>query len=91
MANIQESSNHGKRCHDAEKKLTKPPTLQELKVEMTAGNTYATIFPNVFKFLDILLILPVGTATMERSFSQMKMVKTRLHSRLNDVNLARLM
>ena len=35
--------------------------------------------------------LPVGTTTVESSFSQMKMVKTKLHSRLNDVNLARLM
>ena len=69
------------------KKLAKSPTLQELKVEMTALNTHATIFLNIFKLLDILLTLPVGTATVESSFSQMKMVKTRLHSRLNDVNL----
>ena len=62
------------------KKLAKPPTLQELKVEMTALNTYATIFPNIFKLLDILLTLPVGTATLECSFSQMKMVKTRLRT-----------
>ena len=58
---------------------------------MWSGNTYATMFPNIFKLLDILLTLPVGTATVEHSFSQMKMVKTRLRSRLNDVNLARLM
>ena len=31
------------------KELAKPGTLQELKVEMTAGNTYATMFPNIFK------------------------------------------
>ena len=64
-------------------------TLHELKIEMRTLNTYATtcIFPNIFKLLDILLTLSVGTATVERSFSQMKMVKTRLRSRLNDVNL----
>ena len=33
----------------------------------------------------------VGTATVERSFSQMKFIKTRLRSRISDVNLARLM
>ena len=66
------------------KKLAKPPTLQELKVEMTALNTYATIFPNIFKLLDTLLTLPVGTGTVECSFSQIKMVKTRLRSRLNE-------
>ena len=41
--------------------------------------------------LDILLALPVGTATVERSFSQMKLIKTHLSSRISDVNLARLM
>ena len=38
-----------------------------------------------------MLTLPVGTATVERSFSQMKMIKTRLRNRLNDTNLKRLM
>ncbi len=37
-----------------------------------------------------LLALPVGTATVERSFSHMKMIKTRL-SRLSDENLTHLM
>ena len=74
------------------KKLTKPPTLQELKVYMTPLSIYATIFPKLFKLLDILLTLPVGTATVERFFSQMKIAKTRLlRSRLNDVNHSRLM
>ena len=31
------------------------------------------------------------TATVERSFSQMKFVKTRLRNRLSDINLARVM
>ena len=35
--------------------------------------------------------LPVGTATVERSFSQMKLIKTRLRSRLSDSNLEHLM
>ena len=33
----------------------------------------------------------IGTTPVEHSFCQMKMVKTRLHARLNDVNLAHLM
>ena len=57
----------------------------------SAHHYQIAMFPNIFKLLDILLTLPVGTATLEHSFSQMKMVKTRLRSRLNDVNLARLM
>ena len=66
------------------KKVAKLPTLQELKVEMTL-NTYATIFPSIFKLLDILWTFPIGTATVERSIRQMKMVKTRLCPQLNDV------
>ena len=45
----------------------------------------------MMKLLNILLILPVGTATVERSFSDMKMIKTRLRNRLSDDNLQHLM
>ena len=45
----------------------------------------------MFKLMNIILALPVGTATVERSFSQMKMIKTRLRNRLNDSNSTRLM
>ena len=41
--------------------------------------------------MNILLSLPIGTASVERSFSQMKMIKTRLRNRLTDVTLAQLM
>ncbi len=58
---------------------------------MESTNTYTDIFPEIFKLLNILLTLPVGTATVERSFSQMKLVKTRLRNRVSDINLARLM
>ena len=73
------------------KKLTKAPTLQEVKTEMESTEAYTSIFPEMFKLLNILLSLPVGTATVERSFSQMKLIKTRLRSRISDHNLARLM
>ena len=41
--------------------------------------------------MNILLTLPIGTASVERSFSQMKMIETRLRNRLTDVTLAQLM
>ena len=41
--------------------------------------------------MNILLTLPIGTASVERSFSQMKMIKTRQRNRLTDVTLAQLM
>ena len=71
--------------------LSKPPTLQEIKMEMEPCDGHADIFPEIITLLNILLVLPVGTASVERSFSQMKLVKTRQRSRINDRNLARLM
>ena len=36
------------------KKLTKPPTLQEVKKEVESTNAYTDIFPEIFKLLNIL-------------------------------------
>ena len=55
------------------------------------ADAYGGIFPEVFKLINIMLTLPVGTATVEMSFSQMKMIKTRLRNHLNDTNLKKLM
>ena len=60
-------------------------------MEMESCDGYADIFPEIIKLLNILLVLPVGTASVEHSFSQMRLVKSRLRSRIDDRNLARLM
>ena len=39
----------------------------------------------------VCLTTPAGTASVERSFSQMKMIKTRLRNCLRDTNLSHLM
>ena len=70
--------------------LSKPPSLQEVKKEMECSGAYAEIFPEMFKLLNILLAMPVGMASAEHSFSQMKLIKSRLRSRISDSNLARL-
>ena len=44
-------------------------------------------FPNLSKLGSILMILPVTTATVERTFSTMKLVKTRLRSRMGEDTL----
>ena len=62
------------------KQLSKPPTLQEIKMEMESCDGYADIFLEIIKLLNILLVLPVGTASVEHSLSQMKLVKMRLRS-----------
>ena len=73
------------------KELETIPSLQELLREMHSSSTYSGIFPEMMKLLNIMLTIPVGTATVERSFSQMKMIKTRLRNRLSDANLQHLM
>ena len=70
------------------KALQTVPDLQEVLQEMKTSGAYTGIFPETF---DIMLALPIGTATAERSFSQMKLIKTRLRNRLSDDNLSRLM
>ena len=76
--------------HACSKKLS-TPSMQEVLQSMQATDAYKGIFPQTFTLLNIILAMPVGTATVERSFSQMKMIKTRLRNRLSDCNLSRLM
>ena len=66
------------------------PSMQEILDEMNKSHTYGEIFPETWKLLNITMALPVGTATVECSFSQMKLIKTRLRSRLSDSNLEHL-
>ena len=68
-------------------KLSKSPSLQEVKRKMECSSAYTELFPEIFKLLNIILVLPVGTATAERSFSRMKLIKNRLRSRISDINL----
>ena len=58
---------------------TSPPKFA--KIDLSAA------FPNLSKLATILEVLPVTTATIERSFSSMKLVKTRLRSRMGEDTL----
>jgi hypothetical protein len=42
------------------------------------------IYPLVYLLVTLALTLPVATATVERAFSAMKIVKNRLYSRMSD-------
>jgi len=44
----------------------------------------STIYPLVHRIIVLVLTLPVSTATTERSFSAMRIVKTRLHNKMED-------
>jgi hypothetical protein len=45
-------------------------------------------YPLVYRLLKLVLVLPVATATMERIFSGMKIVKTTLSNRMGDAHLS---
>ena len=49
--------------------------------------TLHAAFPNLVCLASLHLVLPVTTSTVERSFSDMKLVKTRLRSRLGEDTL----
>ena len=46
--------------------------------------------PNIHKLLLLLCIFPISVACVERLFSRMKLIKTRLRNRLLDVTLENL-
>ena len=48
-------------------------------------------FQKLLKMIKIFLMLPIGTALVERSFSLLKMIKTRLRSLLSVCSVAQLM
>ncbi|KAK2652092.1 hypothetical protein Ddye_011948 [Dipteronia dyeriana] len=55
--------------------------ISELAIMMVA-NKKDKLFPLVYLLLTLALILLVATATVERSFSAMKIIKTRLRNRM---------
>ena len=54
--------------------------LVEKMVEMKKNVSY----PLVYSLVTLALILPVATATVERAFLAMNIIKNRLHNRIGD-------
>jgi hypothetical protein len=42
------------------------------------------VFPLVYKLIELALLLPVSTASVERAFSAMKIIKSKLRNKIND-------
>ena len=58
---------------------------------MVSNDMLTTMFPNLHTIAAISLSISVATASVERRFSHMKLIKTRLHSSLKDTSLSHLM
>ena len=55
--------------------------LGDLAIKMVQTDRHTT-FPLVYRLVELALILPVATATVERAFSAMKIVKTDLRNKM---------
>ena len=56
-------------------------------VEGTMRQMLTTMFPNIFKVLHLLAVLPVTTCSCERSISTLKRVKTYLRNSMTQVRI----
>ena len=65
----------------------KLPSIFARHKKNTMETSYACIFPESLKMMNIFLVLLIGTASVERSFSCLKMIKTWLRSRLSDCSV----
>ena len=57
--------------------------LASLAVKMVETERHATYYL-VYHLIELALILPVATATVERSFSAMNIIKTDLRNKISD-------
>ena len=73
--------------------LSKQPkdTFKKQLKEMSSETMMVSMFPNLSTLAKIYLTIPVSTASVEKSFSQMKMIKTRLRNRIGESSLSNLM
>ena len=58
---------------------------------MSTNSTMQTMFPNLSILGNVCLTIPVGTGSVEHSFSHMKMIKSLLRNQLRKANLSHLM
>ena len=58
-------------------------TISEL-ARLMVGTKKHLAFPLVYRLLKLVLVLPIATASVERCFSAMKIVKTILRNRIGD-------
>ena len=59
--------------------------------ELLTNDMLIALFPNLHKLATICLSIPISTASAEQSFSDMNLIKNRLHNRLTELSLSNLM
>ena len=62
-------------------------TLRDSWNDLKHNNVVKEIYLNCIYLLHLLLIFPISIACIERLFSRMKLVKTRLHNQMKQATL----
>jgi hypothetical protein len=57
--------------------------IESLATKMVATEKHL-VFPLVYKLIELALLVPVSTATVERLFSAMKIIKSKLRNKIAD-------
>ncbi len=83
-------STEWKTYHQLLIKQPKDEISMQLK-ELLTNDMLIALFPNLHKLATICLSVPISTASAERSFSDIKLIKNRLHNRLTELSLSNLM
>ena len=65
--------------------------MNEKLKELSTNSMLETMCPSLSTLAKVCLTIPVGTVSVERSFSQVKMINNRLRNSLGDTNLSHLM
>ena len=63
--------------------------LSELMARLS--DSHKLLFPNIVFLLEVAIICPISNATVERLFSFLKLVKSRIRSQLGDLTLDKLL
>ena len=67
----------------ADPRLMNCNDLGHIAMKMVLADMHTT-FPLVYRLVELALILPVATATVERAFSAMSIIKTGLRNEMGD-------
>ena len=59
----------------------------EVVSNLCSDLSLASIYPNMTILAKICRVIPIHTADVERTFSQLKLVKTRIRNRMNEMTL----
>jgi hypothetical protein len=61
--------------------------FSDVILDLCTNSTTRTIFPNMSTLAKICRVIPIHTADVERTFSQLKLIKTRIRNRMQEQTL----